>query len=62
MNEVDMKHLKELISAFNFDPGDNERTCLLDFVKKVDLQGYNHLMKSQCAYEFHMILDSLIDS
>ena len=62
MNEEDMQHLKKLVAAFNFNPDDKERARLLEFVKKVDSKGYGHLMKCQCAYEFHMILDSLIDS
>ena len=56
-----MQLLRERIAAFNYDPTDKQRSMLLDVVEKVDPKGYNNLMKCQCAYEFHMILEAILD-
>lgn len=61
MNENDKQLLKERIEAFNFDPTDEHRELVLDIVKKVDPKGYHNLIKSHCAYEFHMILDAILN-
>jgi len=61
VNKDDRQLLKYHIDLFNFDPSDEKRAVLLDVVKKVDPRGYDNLMKSQCAYEFHMILDAILD-
>ena len=61
MNEQDRRLLDELIAQFQFDPDDDNRKRLLDVVRRIDPKGYGNLMKSQCAYEFHMILEAMKD-
>jgi len=61
VNKSDRQLLKEHIDRFNFDPTDEQRAVVLDIVRRVDPKGYDNLMKSQCAYEFHMILDAILD-
>jgi len=59
MNEQDRQLLKEHIELFQYDPDDEHRKKLLAVVRKIDPKGYDNLMKSQCAYEFHMILEAI---
>ena len=61
MNEHDRQRLFEHIALFAYDTSDEQRAILLDVVKKVDPRGYHNLMKSQCAYEFHMILEAILN-
>ena len=61
MNELDRQLLKEHIALFEHDESDEQRAILLDVIKKIDPRGYQNLMKSQCAYEFHMILKAILD-
>ena len=61
MNEDDRQLLKKHIALFENDLSDEQRDILLDVVKKVDPKGYANLMKCQCAYEFHMILDAILN-
>ncbi len=62
MNRQDTRQLlKERIAEYNRDPDDEQLPMLLELVKKVDPKGYSNLMMCQCAYEFHMILESIID-
>jgi len=61
MNDNDRQLLKDQIALFQYDVSDEQRNKLLDVVKTVDPKGYEHLIKSQCAYEFHMILEAILD-
>jgi hypothetical protein len=61
VNEHDRQLLKEHIALFEHNPSDEQCAILLDVVKKVDPRGYDTLMKSQCAYAFHMILKAILD-
>jgi len=61
MTEQERQLLKKHIELFAHDVSDEQRNTLLDVVKKIDPNGYGNLMKSQCAYEFHMILEAILD-
>jgi len=61
MTEEEHRLLEKHIALFENDVSDEQRNTLLEVVRSVAPEGYNHLMKSQCAYEFHMILRALLD-
>ena len=61
MTEDEHRLLEKHVALFENDVSDEQRDTLLNVVKRVDPKGYGHLMKSQCAYEFHMILRALLD-
>ena len=61
MTEQEHRLLEKHIVLFENDVSDEQRDALLEVVRKVAPEGYKHLMKSQCAYEFHMILRALLD-
>jgi len=54
------KILAERIAAFNFDSTDENRQVVMEIVRDVDPAGYQNLVKCQCAYEFHMILEAIL--
>ena len=60
-SDSDRQRLKELIDRFNFDPSGENKSALLEIVREVNPTGYGHLVKCRCAYEFHMILETLLD-
>ncbi|MCE5248653.1 hypothetical protein LLG96_00385 [bacterium] len=61
MNEQQRQLLEEHIALFENDESDEQRAILLDVIKEIDPRGYQNLMKSQCAYEFHMILEAILN-
>ncbi len=61
MNKQDKQRLKKHIDRFELDTSDEHRSSLLKVVRKVDPKGYDNLMKCQCAYEFHMILEAILN-
>ena len=53
--------LAERIARFNFDPTDENQQAVMEIVREVDPAGYLNLVKCQCAYEFHMILEAILN-
>ena len=53
--------LKERILLYNRNPDDEQLPMLFELVKDYDPRSYEFLIKTQCAYEFHMILESILD-
>lgn len=60
MTEDDRRILRMHRTLFDFDVSDEQRDILLEAVRRVDPRGHGHLVRSRCAYEFHMIIDSII--
>ena len=51
--------LGDLISRYNRDPDDELVSEILVLVGKFQPEMLGHLERCQCAYEFHMILESI---
>lgn len=54
--------LNEMIKKYNRDPDETMLPELFERVKKADPRMYEYLSKCQCAYAFHMILESILNS
>ncbi len=51
-----------MIRAYNRDPDAAVLPEMLDCVKTVDPEMWGHMQKCRCAYEFHMMLESLLQT
>ncbi len=62
MTEKERRFLEAEVERYRYDVSEERRQALIEAVRQVSPDTYGHLMKSQCAYEFHMIIDALLDS
>lgn len=63
MENRDIKmRLATMIRAYNRDPDAAMLPVLFDCVKTVDPEMWGHMQRCRCAYEFHMMLESLLQT
>ena len=60
-NEDQKTILAAKIREYKENQNDDTLSALVDILKKVDPEGCMHLEKSQCAYEYSMIIEYLIE-